>query len=157
MKFSPAKSLAVALGLAVGLAALCAGRAESQDPSLAPTYGTVTLKAGFEPDPFTKKLNAGGPIQTELGGVKAWVAKAPDFRLNYTAGQYALTIHVEAEGDTTLLVNLPDGKWVADDDSGGNLNPLLRFEKPQSGQYDIWVGTYNKASIPAVLKITELK
>src|SRR5437660_1501662 len=98
MKFSRAKSLAVVLGLSVGLAALCAGRAESQDPSLAPTYGTVTLKAGFEPDPFTKKLTAGGPIQTELGGVKAWVAKAPDFRLNYTAGQYPLTIYVEAEG-----------------------------------------------------------
>ena len=89
--------------------------------------------------------------------VTAWVAKAPDFRLNYTAGKFALTIYAESKADTTLLINLPDGKWVADDDSGGNLNPLVKFDKPQSGQYDIWVGTFGKENAPAVLKITELK
>jgi hypothetical protein len=141
----------------VGCLCLCAGRGDSQDPSLNATYGSVSLKAGFTPDPFTRKVVAGGPIQTKLGGVTAWVAKAPDFKLNYTAGSYALTIRAESAADTTLLVNLPDGTWVADDDSGGDQNPQLKFAKPQSGRYDIWVGTFNKDNAPATLIITELK
>lgn len=122
-----------------------------------PTFGSVTLDAGFLPDPFTKDLVAGGAIQTQLGGVKAWVHKAPDFKLYYTAGKYALTIYAVSKSDTTLLVNLPDGTWIADDDSGGNLNPFLRFANPESGRYDIWVGTYGPKLAPATLYITELK
>jgi hypothetical protein len=149
--------LALRLGLfgALGCLCLCAGRGDSQDPDLKATYGSVDLKAGFEPDPYTKKLVAGGPIQTKLGGVAAWVAKAPDFKLNYTAGKYVLTIRAESTADTTLLINLPDGTWVADDDSGGNQNPLLKFNNPQSGRYDIWVGTFNKDNANATLIITE--
>jgi hypothetical protein len=107
------------------------------------------------PDPFTKELVAGGPIATTLGGVRAKVAKPPDFRLVYEAGKYALTIRAESTADTTLLINLPDSTWVADDDSGGNYNPKLTFAKPQSGQYDIWVGTYQDGLPKAKLIITE--
>ena len=86
------------------------------------------------------------------------MTKAPDFKLSYTAGNFPLTIHVESEADTTLLINLPDGTWVANDDQApGNLNPLLKFAKPMSGRYDIWVGTFGKENAKATLKITELK
>ena len=135
-----------------------AGRpAQAQDPTLKPTYGSATLNAGFANDPHVVKLDAGGEIRTNKGGFMHYVAKAPDFSLNYTAGKFALTIYAESKADTTLLINLPDGTWVADDDSGGNLNPLLKFGKPQSGRYDIWVGTIGKDTAAAVLKITELK
>ena len=60
--------------------------------------------------------------------------------------------------DPYLVVQDADGKTLAhDDDSGGNLNPLIKIENPKSGQYDIWVGTFGKDNAPAVLKITELK
>ena len=53
---------------------------------------------------------------------------------------------------------LPDGTWIADDDSGGKLNPLIKLEKPKSGQYDIWVGSFKENELPkAKLMITELK
>ncbi len=141
------------------IACLCAGPAATQDPNLKPRYGEVTLKAGFEPDPYKKKLDAGGPIETKLGGVTAWVAKEPDFRLNYTAGKFVLTIHASSKEDTTLLINTPDGKWVANDDRSDNdLDPLIKFEKPQSGRYDIWVGTFKQGiTPPAKLYITELE
>jgi hypothetical protein len=144
-------------GVVAGLVWFCVNRVESQDPNLKSTFGEVTLKSGFLPDPFSKKLVAGGPIQQNKGGVKAWVANAPDFKLYYTAGKFPLTIHVDSKADTTLLINLPDGTWVADDDSGGGLNPLLKFAKPQSGRYDIYVGTFNKELPEATLYITELK
>jgi hypothetical protein len=157
MKLFAGRRLTLYLSVVAVLACFCVVRADPQDPSLAATYGEVKLKAGFTPDPYTKNLTAGGPLQTKLGGVNAWVAKAPDFKLYYEAGNFPLTIHVEAKADTTLLINLPDGTWVANDDGGGNLNPLLKFAKPQSGRYDIWVGTFGKETAPAVLKITELK
>jgi hypothetical protein len=152
----------IALGLVFSAAALFvyfqANRAAAQDPNLKPEFGSVKLKAGFLPDPYKKELIAGGPIQTDKGGVKAWVANKPDFQLFYMAGKYPLTIHVESKADTTLLVNLPDGTWVANDDQAAdNLNPLLRFAKPQSGRYQIWVGTFNKEEAKATLLITEVK
>jgi hypothetical protein len=117
----------------------------------------VELKTGFLPDPYKKELEAGGPIQTKNGGLVAWVAKEPDFQLDFTAGTAALTIRAESKEDTTLLVLLPDGTWVADDDSGGYPNPQLKFAKPQSGRYFIWVGTIKKKNAKATLLITELK
>jgi hypothetical protein len=142
--------------IALALLALATGRAAAQpDPTLKSTFGEVKLKAGFLPDPFTKDLIAGGELETNLGGVKAKVAKAPDFKLHYEAGNYPLTIRAESKADTTLLINLPDGTWVADDDSGGNFNPKLTFAQPQSGRYDIWVGTYGAGLPKAKLIITE--
>ena len=135
---------------------LTAGRAQAQpDPKLKPTSGSVALKAGFQPDPFTKAVQAGGPIKTNLGGVNAHVAKAPNFSLQYARGNNHLTITVKSVADTTLLVRMPDGAWVADDDSGGNLRPMLQFYSPQSGRYDIWVGTFGAGEVPAELIITE--
>jgi hypothetical protein len=145
------------VGAIAVLACLYAGRAEAQNISLEPTFGSATLRAGFLPDPFVKQLVAGGPIETRLGGVHAWIANAPDFKLYYTAGRFPLTVHAESAADTTLLINRPDGTWIADDDSGGNLNPLIRFAQPQSGRYDIYVGTFNRATARATLFITELK
>jgi hypothetical protein len=159
MNLTGGSRLAVRLGVAAALVGLCAGRAPAQDPdvNLDPTFGTVKLKAGFEPDPYKKKLVAGGPLKTNLGGVNAYVAKAPDVKLHYEAGKYPLIIYAVSKVDTTLLINLPDGKWVADDDSGGNLNPLLRWAKPQSGRYDIYVGTFGKDNADATLYITEIE
>jgi hypothetical protein len=157
MKMSFGRRLVLGVGLVAVLAFLCVGRAATQERALEPTYGSVKLKAGFLPDPYEKKLEAGGPILTDKGNLKAYIAKAPDFKLFYEAGGAALTIHVESKADTTLLINLPDGTWIADDDSGGNLNPLLKFAKPQSGRYDIWVGTIKNVPAAATLKITELK
>ncbi len=158
MKLSTVRRLALRAAAVALLVSLCVVRGETQNPSLDPNFGSAKLRVGFLPDPFARKVIAGGEVRTKLGGVTAWVSKQPDFKLFYEAGSAPLTIHVESGADTTLLINLPDGTWVADDDSGGNFNPLLRFARPQSGRYDIWVGTIQEGiTPPAVLKITELK
>lgn len=152
--------LAVGLGATAILGLLVPERARTQDPSLKPTYGEVSLKAGFMPDPYKKKVEAGGPVETKEGGVTAWVAKEPDFRLKYTAGNFALTFYAKSKADTTLLIKAPDGKWYANDDGPDTgLDPLIKFAKPASGDYHIWVGCLNKddGTPPAELFITELK
>jgi tetratricopeptide (TPR) repeat protein len=132
------------------------GGGAGPDPSLKPTFGSVKLKAGFKNDPYTSELVAGGELRTDKGGVKGFVARAPGFVLDYEAGTNVLTIHAVSKEDTTLLIQLPDGTWLANDDrSQNNLNPLLRFAKPQSGRYTIWVGTYNSPNAQATLAITE--
>ncbi|MDO1557995.1 peptidase S1 [Brevundimonas sp. 2R-24] len=141
-------------------AGLCAGAAAAQDYTGNPTYGTVNLRAGFQPDPYDVSVRSGGGIDatTRFDSCQGWIANAPDVRLNYTAGSsLPLWISAHASADVTLVVNAPDGTWYCDDDSGEGLNPWVAFAKPQSGQYDIWIGTYGRNSIePATLTISEV-
>ncbi|WP_338243393.1 hypothetical protein [Aurantiacibacter hainanensis] len=145
---------------AAGVAACAASAASAQDYSLDPTYGSVTLEAGFTPDPFTVNLSSGGSREASSAhdSCRGYIANAPDYRLNYESGGFPLIISVDSNVDTTLVVNGPNGSWHCDDDSGEkSLNPMVRIDKPMSGQYDIWVGTYGSDDIePAVLQISEL-
>ena len=158
--------------LLVVSAALVSPEVRAQDWRLDPIYETVTLRAGFTPDPYEVRLVSGGSVdvQRNIGSradgrvgdrrCRGFVANAPDVRLRFTAGSgvLPLIISVDSSADTTLVVNGPDGVWYCDDDSGQGLNPSLRFTNPQSGQYDIWVGTFGGSSMePATLVISELR
>ena len=57
--------------------------------------------------------------------------------------------------DTTLIINGPDGNWSCDDDSYGDGDAQVRFDKPRSGTYDIWIGTFGGGTANASLLITE--
>lgn len=159
MKMKRQGILAGALGSALAMGAL-ASVAEAQDWSLNPTYGSVSLRAGFTPDPYVINLHSGGSInasQTIGGSCRGYIANAPDYRVTYQAGSWPLVFTVNASADTTLVVNGPDGLWYCDDDSGEGLNPRLQWGSPPSGQYDVYVGTYGSASVqPAQLIISEL-
>lgn len=149
------------MAIALPMAASLAMPAQAQDYSLDPAYGSVTLDSGFSPDPYTVNLQSGGPVDvgSRLGGdCRGYVANAPDFRLNYVAGDvFSLTVSVSANADTTLVINNPSGDFVCNDDGGEGLNPAYTFANPQSGQYDIWVGTYGSDELEdATLYISEL-
>jgi hypothetical protein len=145
--------------LCMALIAGC-GAAQAQDPTAQPSSGNASLSSGFTPDPFTARLHSGGSIdasQTRGPGCNGFIASAPDFDLYYNAGALPLIVSVDAAVDTTLVVHAPDGSWHCDDDSGDGLNPSIRFAAPQSGLYDIWIGTYADASREeATLSISEL-
>ncbi len=125
---------------------------------LEPNYGAVDLTAGFTPDPHFVEIAAGGDVNASVlgGNCRGYVSSAPDFRVHYVSGGFPLTIYVEAEADTTLVIADPDGNWVCDDDTNG-LNPEVTFGTPINGQYDIWVGTFAAGDTPpAILYMTEL-
>jgi hypothetical protein len=122
-------------------------------------YGQVTLTSGFEPDPHSVTLTAGGDV--EASSVDAdcvgMIARRADFTLRYReAGELPLIISASSEADATLAIRAPDGQWHCDDDSGGGLNPQVRFEAPRNGRYQIWVGTFSEEPAPAVLHISEV-
>lgn len=153
-------SIVALAGLAAVLAAGAAHSQERPNYSASPTYGTVNLSAGFTSDPWVVPVTSGGslPASNISSSCSGYIARAPDVRLRYQAGDYPLILSVAADSDTTLVVNGPDGNWYCDDDGGVNgLNPALRFGSPRSGQYDIWVGSYRSgANLPARLHISEV-
>jgi hypothetical protein len=146
----------VVAGLAAAL--LGAPAALAQDASLTASYGEITLRSGFTPDPYRVNLTAGGTIDTSkmLNNCVGKVAHAPDLQVYYTAGNLPLYIRTESDIDTTLVVNGPSGEWYCDDDSGGGVNAQVNWSNPATGVYDIWVGTYGSSTGPATLLITEL-
>lgn len=143
--------------LALAAAALPAA---AQDFNAEPNFGTINLTSGFQPDPQVISVQSGGSIniQNQAPNCRGFISNAPDVRLYFDAGSLPLILSVAARSDTTLVVNAPDGSWYCDDDSGTTgLNPRVQFNNPQSGRYEIWIGTYANASLqPAQLNISEL-
>tara|TARA_R110002072_G_scaffold79652_14_gene183590 strand:+ start:468 stop:1805 length:1338 start_codon:yes stop_codon:yes gene_type:complete len=145
--------------LATASVALMAGGALAQDYSAPPSYGSVNLNAGFTPDPYNVNITSGGsiPASNVSSSCRGWVANAPDYSVNYSAGGYDLTIGATSNSDTTLLVNGPNGEWYCDDDSGQGLNPLVQLNNPRSGRYDVWIGSYSQGDYAAtVLSVSEI-
>ncbi len=131
----------------------------AQNYRLPATYGEIDLAAGFQS--YSIEMTAKGAIgATSLGeGCFLNISDAPDLQVTFEAGGNALVFSVESEfftSDTSLIINLPDGNWACDDDSGSGLNPFLTLENPSSGIYDIWVGSvYGMGYTDAILTITE--
>lgn len=146
------------LVVAVATVLAAASGAAAQDASAPATYGSVRLSSGFTPDPHSVRMTAGGTLDASGIGSPCTgsVARAPDYELTYTAGSLPLYIYANADSDTTLVVNGPDGRWYCDDDSNGDLNPQVTFNSPTSGTYDIWVGTFDGGTASATLHISEL-
>lgn len=131
------------------------------DVSGDPYFGTIALRAGTDESVYATEITAGGSVDVGYlgGGCIGFAGTAPDLRLNWTGGGPSLDIGFEAEdgGDATLIVNLPDGTWrCIDDDPAGGVDPFLSLPRPANGQYDIWVGTYQRGSfIPGILVLLE--
>jgi|GEM_PF-964418 len=124
-----------------------------------PFYGRLNLAAGFLPDPQRFALQAGGfeDASQLADGCNGFIARDPDYLLNYTAGAYQLFLSATSYEDTVLVVRDPNGDWHCNDDHQ-YLNPAVGFPNPGSGEYRIWVGTYqNTGSFPtSQLLISEI-
>ena len=145
---------------AAALTCLAIGPARAQNVDLDPSFGAADLASGFQPDPLVIQVRSGGSIdaQSITPGCKGFIASAADVRINFTAGALPLIISVASDADTTLVVNGPDGAWYCDDNGGHNgRNPSLRFNRPQSGQYNIWIGAAAASTLQAAdLNISEM-
>lgn len=143
------------LALAAAAVIAVAGPVAAQNTTLRANYGEIRLSAGFTPDPYAVNIQAGGS-RSAPSGCAGSISDAPDFEVTYTAGSLPLIFRTQSGRDTTLVINGPDGSWYCDDDGGDGLNAYIRFDKPSSGTYDIWVGTYGGGITPATLYISEL-
>ena len=149
----------LAAGAMLASLAVASPAAAQPDTSADPIAGTVNLRAGFTPDPRVVAVRAGGSeAASSVGGnCQGFISSAPDVRLNYQSGSFPLIISVASNADTTLVINAPDGSWHCDDDGGvRGSNPGLRFNRPLTGAYEIWIGTYRSGGTQAArLHISE--
>jgi len=114
-------------------------------------------------DELNISLTAGGTLQASemRSQCQGMIASAPDVDYYFMAEgdvraqRLVLEFSSISSEDTTLLIRDPGGAWHCDDDSAGNLNPMLRFNGSQGGLYMIWVGTFGAAAAPATLRIRE--
>lgn len=133
----------------------------AQNWQAVPRFGTVTLQGNFQPDPNTTQVVAGGRFNAASTGqgCSGYIdGDRPSVDLNYERGgaTFPLTIYADSTEDLVLVINLPSGRWICNDDFSGT-NPAVRIDNPQSGNYNIFVGTFEPGrQANATVGITEL-
>ncbi len=117
------------------------------------TQGTRELQAGFRPDPnqvpdFSAgesrvTANQGNSQRVPLQGCEGYINwDAPEIKMEYTAGNYPLTIWgYDPQLGTSILIRSPDGQWHCATGEAEDSAGAIRFESPASGTYSIWVGS----------------
>jgi hypothetical protein len=158
--------IALLAGLAVvtsaGLALAQKGQVAPSGPNLTETarYATVSLAAGFLPDPHEIRVEAGGDLDAATANLGqecvGWIDPTrADVALTYTSGQFPLYISAASQADTTLVIRDPSGTWHCNDDMTG-VDPGVVLRQPPSGEYRIWVGTLDRGRPQqATLRISE--
>lgn len=136
-----ALSILVAL-LLPGMLAAQGGLDSSQDPY----FGTVFLEGGFLPDPYIVPMPiSSGDVDVSLqnlgAGCRGFVLTAPDLQIEYTNPSSHLRIFFVGSGDTTLVVEQPDGSYLCNDDAVGT-DPVIDIPNPDEGDYFVWLGTF---------------
>lgn len=115
----------------------------------------ISLSAGFLPDPIYVDVYSGGSneayniSQSCVGSI----ANSPDVNVYFNSNGGRLAFGVYSQGDTSLVINGPDGRYYCNDDTNG-LNPVLIWGNAPSGTYNIWVGAVGNGA-SATLVITE--
>ncbi|MCB9595608.1 MAG: serine protease [Sandaracinaceae bacterium] len=128
-------------------------------PRARPLYGQANLRSGFMPDPHILSGNMGGPIQANQlnTSCRGYVSGPPNHVIVTNSGFRQIRFAVNAGSDSTLVVMLPNGSLLCDDDGGEGLNPLITTQSPP-GRIAVWVGAYSPsaAGAPYNLGVSEL-
>jgi len=139
------------------IASLPAIAAAQVCPNLSANGAPLDYTADSAYVPQSTRVIAGGSLNLSACSIVpgvGYIAENPDFSMQYgdlgTGRQ--LEIRVVAECDTVLLVNAANNQWYFNDDTNGS-NPAIRLERPGSGQFDIWVGTFANAPCEATLTV----
>lgn len=124
-----------------------------------PLYGSANLRAGFMPDPHIMTGQMGGTIQASQFAqtCRGTVNPQPSHIVRTQTGFRNIRFVVNGQGDSTLMVMLPNGQVICDDDGGEGLNPLIQTSSPP-GDIRIWVGVYSQSNQgrPYTIGVTEL-
>ncbi|AMW28663.1 MULTISPECIES: hypothetical protein [Oscillatoriales] len=162
MEIEPTKSIIFSSIVAVvGLFVNSSGVAYSQGSNPTVMFENVTLSPNFEPDPMILRGLSGGPVrsqdiagreETPTGPCIGYVDQKPDHTLVLTEFFNHLSLTVQSNEDTVIVVRGPGGSWCNDDLIGMNPGIIGQW---LSGRYEIWVGSYEPNSYhPYIIEIT---
>jgi hypothetical protein len=141
------------------IATAFAPAAFAQEAEKAPeAFLSINLAAGFPLDPFLVSVNGGGGVaaSTFSEECKGFVNDAPTITVDWSGEADFVETFFYSDHDPVLLVELPDGSYLCNDDANPLLlDPVVEIDNPQNGRYNIWVGSYAPNQlIPGLLVIT---
>ena len=111
------------------------------------------IDARLRPDPAVLEGAAGGTIRAQDAAdssCRGYVQYVPDHVVVVAGRASYLRLYIESGEDTTMVIRTPDGRWLCDDDHGGNLQPMLEQASWTPGTYLVWIGTYSARGTGAV-------
>ena len=129
-----------------------------------PNFGARRVTPGFPRDPMKINVVSGGNINVTplnlAAGCTGFATAQPDLNFTLTGTSATLRVYVDrvrGNGDTTLIINKPDGTWICNDDSYGGRNPTVDLPNAAPGLYNVWIGSYQTGvQARGRLNITEL-
>jgi hypothetical protein len=121
-----------------------------------PAFGSISISIG-DYAPQMLRGTAGGPVS--LSAVDSSCRGTADVRPSHvimaSGPLSALHIQVQASADSTLMVQLPDGRRLCDDDSGGSLQAMIETSTIAGPVY-VWVGSYSGGMFPYALSVSQV-
>ncbi len=139
-------------------AATQAAVAEGANAAPASAYLTINPEAGFPLDPFLVSLQGGGPVEasTLSDGCAGYIPSSPAVTVDYKGKADLLRAFFYSDGDTTMVVQTPNGDYVCNDNTNSLvLDATVEITKPVQGSYNVWVGSASaKALVPGFLVFT---
>ena len=121
-----------------------------------PAYGSISIAIGDYAPQMLRGM-AGGTVS--LSSVDSGCRGTADIRPSHvimaSGPLSALHIQVQASADSTLMVMLPDGRRLCDDDSGGSLQAMIETSTIPGPVY-VWVGSYSGGSFPYSLSVSQV-
>jgi hypothetical protein len=116
----------------------------AEEAAVAGAFIAISPQAGFPLDPFLVSLQGGGPVDasTVSDACSGFVAEAPAVTVDYQGEADLLRAFFLSNGDTTLVVQTPDGDFLCNDDTHPLLlDPSIVITAPVQGVYSVWVGS----------------
>ena len=150
-------TIAITIGL-FAAAATAGSAATTAQQKTGTAFISINLEAGFPLDPFLVSVQGGGPAaaSTLAKNCTGYVPANPTVTVDFKGKADVLRAFFHSDGDPTLVVRTPDGKFVCNDDTNRLiLDPTVEISKPGPGRYDVWVGsTAAKDLVPGFLAFT---
>lgn len=123
------------------------------------SFGAVTLRGNFVLDPFLITVIGGGvqaaaDLSADCSG---YVPENPTLTLTLTGDPTEnLRIFAYSDSDPVLVVQVPSGEYVCNDDTGPQVvDPTIEIATAEAGDYQIWLGAFEQYQLsPAFLVFT---
>jgi serine protease Do len=126
-------------------------------PEGAPTFGAITLRGNFVLDPFVMSVIGGGlfPATDLSPDCAGYVPANPTLTLTLTGDPTEnLRLFTYSDNDTVLVVRLPSGEYVCNDDASAQLvDSSIEIASAEAGTYSVWVGSYSENQLVAAFFI----
>jgi hypothetical protein len=124
----------------------------------ASNFGTISLNAGFMPDPHVARGTSGGATDasTVNASCAGWISGTPDHIFQAGTAFPSVRLMAASDQDVTLVIQKPDNTYLCNDDTDGT-NPVVDIQAAQPGTYRVWIGSYQQGvNAPYRLGVTEL-